>query len=99
MSITSRIRAAKRGLMLLALALGACIQGPWDYYPENPTVFRGVMATAYVLSGRPLTQVCFERILNIDEEHTQAFAWYDSADVRISGAFYDSGAGPAAGKS
>lgn len=99
MSITSRIRASRRGLALLALGFAACIQGPWDYYPENPPVFRGVMATAYVLSGNPLTQVCFERVLDLDEEHTQAFAWYDSADVRISGAFYDRGSDPASGKS
>jgi hypothetical protein len=45
------------------------------------------MATAYVLAGRPLEQVCFERVLGLNEEHTQAFAWYDSADVRISGPF------------
>jgi hypothetical protein len=99
MSTTSRFRAAKRGLALTALCFAACIQGPWDYYPENPAVFRGVFATAYVVSGRPLGQICFERILNIEEEHTQAFAWYDSADVRVSGAFYARGMDTSAGKS
>lgn len=72
---------------LAALALAACIQGPWDYYPENPPPFRGVFATAYVLADRPIKDVCFERVLDIAEEHTLAFAWYDSADVRISGPF------------
>jgi hypothetical protein len=67
--------------------MAACLQGPWDYYPDNPPPFRGVFATAYVLAGKPLTQVCFERVLDLGEEHTQAFAWYDSADVRISGPF------------
>lgn len=76
-----------RSVALLALGLAACLQGPWDYYPENPPPFRGVFASAYVLAGKPLNQVCFERVLDLGEEHTQAFAWYDSADVRISGPF------------
>jgi hypothetical protein len=86
MNIPSR-RFVIRAAAGLALALAACIQGPWDYYPENPPTFKGVFATGYVLAKRPLTQVCFERILSLDEEHTQAFAWYDSADVRVSGPF------------
>ena len=90
MSTASRpriIRAARRSALVPALALAACLQGPWDYYPHNPPPFRGVFATAYVLADKPLTQVCFERVLDISEEHTQAFAWYDSAEVRISGPF------------
>ena len=87
MSIPSSRRFANRAAAILALALVACIQGPWDYYPENPPTFKGVFATGYVLAERPLSQVCFERILSLDEEHTQAFAWYDSADVRVSGPF------------
>src|SRR4051812_23512869 len=87
MSIPSSRRFAIRAAAVLALVLAACIQGPWDYYPENPPTFKGVFATGYVLAKRPLTQLCFERILSLDEEHTQAFAWYDSADVRVSGPF------------
>lgn len=83
MSTTSR-RAAG---FALVLALGACIQGPWDYYPDPPPQFFGVFATGYVLSGRPLENICFERALEIEEEHTQAFPWYDSADVQVSGGF------------
>lgn len=81
------IRARRFPLLALPLLFAACIQGPWDYYPNDPPVFRGVYATAYVLSGRPLEQVCFERVLALGEEHTQAFPWYDSADVEVSGAF------------
>lgn len=85
MSTTSR---RKRGTALAwALALAACIQGPWDYYPDPPAQFLGVFATGYVLAGRPLDHICFERALQIAEEHTQAFPWYDSADVEVSGAF------------
>lgn len=76
-----------RSVAVLAVGLAACLQGPWDYYPDNPPPFRGVFATGYVLAGKPLTRICFERVLDLGEEHTQAFAWYDSAEVRISGPF------------
>jgi hypothetical protein len=69
------------------LTLGACIQGPWDYYPDNPPPFRGVFATGYVLADRPIEQMCFERVLDIAEEHTQAYAFYDSAEVAVTGRF------------
>ncbi|MDB5103001.1 MAG: hypothetical protein JWP91_690 [Fibrobacteres bacterium] len=70
-----------------ALALAACIQGPWDYYPEDPPVFRGLYVYGYVISGRPVQNLCFERILDVKEEATQAFAFYDSAVVTVTGSF------------
>jgi hypothetical protein len=70
-----------------ALVLAACIQGPWDYYPEDPPVFRGVTVTGYALSGKPIEHICFERLLNLDEENTQAYGFYNHADVRITGSF------------
>jgi hypothetical protein len=70
-----------------AAILAACIQGPWDYYPDNPPTFRGVSVTGYALADRPIENVCFERRLDLHEENTQAFAFYDSADVRIKGRF------------
>jgi hypothetical protein len=70
-----------------AAVLAACIQGPWDYYPENPPVYRGVTVYAYALADRPLQRVCFERLLDLKEEATQAFAFYDSADVHVQGIF------------
>lgn len=83
-----RGRTAVIGLAVAALLiLGACIQGPWDYYPDNPPPFRGVFLTGYMLSGNPVQHVCFERVLDISEEATQAFAFYESADVRIAGRF------------
>ncbi|GEM_PF-1462629 len=84
------IRFLKRpGLYLSAAAavLAACIQGPWDYYPKDPPYFQGVSVTGYALAGKPIEHVCFERLLGLDEEATQAFAFYDSADVRIQGRF------------
>lgn len=75
----------------LALGLlGGCIQGPWDFYPEDPPIFKGIWVTAYAVSGKPLERVCFERFLPLKEEATNAFSFFDSADVRVSGRFGDS---------
>lgn len=70
-----------------ALILAACIQGPWDYYPHNPQPFRGVYLSGYVLAGKPVRHVCFERVLDLAEEATEAYPFYDSADVRLAGRF------------
>lgn len=78
----------KKGLAALAAALmGACIQGPWDYYPENPPVFRGLWLSGYAMAGKPLVHVCIERLLDISEERTDAFSFYDSAEVTVTGRF------------
>ncbi len=75
--------AATLGLILLS----ACIQGPWDFYPSNPPTFHGIYLSGYALSGKPLNQICFEHMLDLAEEATQAFAFYDSADVQVTGSF------------
>lgn len=72
---------------IAATVLAACIQGPWDYYPRNPPIYRGVTVYGYAVADRPLERVCFERLLDLEEEATQAFAFYDSADVRVQGVF------------
>lgn len=77
------------GLALLG-ALGSCIQGPWDYYPENPKPFRGIWLTGYAIAGQPIRQVCMERLLDVAEEYTNAFPFYDSAMVTVFGRFGDS---------
>ncbi len=79
--------AAILGKALALLALNACIQGPWDYYPENPPTFHGITVTGYAIAGRPVEHICFERMLDLSEENTEAFAFYDSADVKITGSF------------
>jgi hypothetical protein len=79
--------ARRAAAMAVLLALGACIQGPWDYYPSNPPSFRGIFVSGYVIAVRPIRQVCFERMLGLQEEATEAFPFYDSADVRIGGSF------------
>jgi hypothetical protein len=86
MNTTSRL---KRGAAVATalVALGACIQGPWDYYPNNPAPFYGVYLTGYAISGRPLDNICFERVQDLAEGTTNAFAFFDSADVKVTGQF------------
>ncbi len=76
---------------LLSLLLTSCIQGPWDYTPNNPPVFEGLWAQAYVIADRPVTDVCFEKLKPLGETSTPAFAFYDSAEVGIEGRFSDGG--------
>lgn len=86
-----KIRPWMKGLAALAAALlGACIQGPWDYYPKNPPVFRGIWLSGYAMAGQPFRQVCMEKLLDIAEERTDAYSFYDSAEVRVTGRFGDS---------
>jgi hypothetical protein len=88
MSTASKPRGTRAGLAAAALiALGACIQGPWDYYPEDPPTFQGIFVTGYALAGKPFEHVCFERMIGLKEEATEAFAFYKSADVSIEGPF------------
>src|SRR5690606_14051564 len=81
--------AAWGAVLAAALALGSCIQGPWDYYPEDPPHFRGIYLTAYAIAGNPIRQVCMERFLELTEEATDAYPFYAAADVRVSGRFGD----------
>lgn len=78
-------------LGLTGLLLAGCLQGPWDYTPQNPPLFLGLWAQAYVIADRPVTDVCFERLKPLDEKSTPAFAFYDSAEVGIEGRFSDGG--------
>jgi hypothetical protein len=78
------------GLIAIGFLM-ACLQGPWDYTPNDPPLFRGIWAQAYVVAGRPVTDVCFEKLLALDEENTPAFAFYDSASVGIEGRFSKGG--------
>jgi hypothetical protein len=80
-----------RALAAGALAAG-CIQGPWDYYPDETPPFRGIWMTGYALAGKPVENVCFEKLHALDEESTDAFAFYDSAEVTVSGRFGDTAA-------
>ncbi|GHV14784.1 hypothetical protein AGMMS49938_11520 [Fibrobacterales bacterium] len=74
---------------IIALLL-AC-QGPWDYYPENPENYQGIWASAFVVSERPIENVCFDKLHKLDELRLPSFAFYDSASIKITGKFSNAG--------
>jgi len=62
-------------------------QGPWSYYPEDPENYQGIWITAYIVSGRPVKDVCLEKMHNLNEVYMRGFAFYDSASIEIRGPF------------
>jgi hypothetical protein len=62
-------------------------QGPWNYYPEDPENYKGIWITAYIVSGRPVKNVCFEKMHSLSEVYLRGFAFYDSASIEITGSF------------
>lgn len=80
----------KKYLITLVSLLGlvSCIQGPWSYTVESdPEVFVGVTSYAYIVADRPLTDVCFERMLNLNEVVSNKRAFYKTASVTVQGEF------------
>jgi hypothetical protein len=77
----------KTKMQFLFLLLLSC-QGPWSYYPEYPENYRGIWVSAYIISGRPVEEVCFDKMHALDEVHMSGFAFYESAEVQIKGTFY-----------
>lgn len=84
MNITSKFKQAFGGCALLFLA--AC-QGPWSYWPDDTAPYLGVYTYAHIVSGRPVSDVCFAKMLKLTEAKEDAFAFFDSATVRITGPF------------
>jgi len=73
---------------LFALSLLAgCIQGPWDYVPENEEQYKGIWVYGHVVGGRPVSEVCFVKLNPLDETYTLEFPFYDSAEITIEGDF------------
>ncbi len=83
--------ALSLGGILGVLLMAGCLQGPWDYVPQKPEIHRGLFLTAYAVADRPLEQVCIERLFGLNEESTQAFPFYENAQVEVEGNF---GGGP-----
>ncbi|GBU25520.1 hypothetical protein R83H12_02170 [Fibrobacteria bacterium R8-3-H12] len=75
----------KTALIVFSLLLSC--QGPWSYYPENPENYRGIWITAYIVSGRPVKNVCLEKMHNLNEVYMRGFAFYDLANIEIKGPF------------
>ncbi len=68
------------------LILG-CLQGPWDYYPEKTPYYKGLFVSGYVIADNPVSNVCVEKMFELDEEYTNAFVFYENAELEITGEF------------
>jgi len=77
----------KFNAILVVFFLFLSCQGPWSYYPEDPENYRGIWITAYIVSGRPVTNVYLEKMHNLNEVYMRGFAFYESASIEIKGPF------------
>jgi hypothetical protein len=62
-------------------------QGPWSYYPEEQENYQGIWTYAYIISGRPVEDVCFDKMHALTETRMHGFAFYESASIKITGSF------------
>jgi len=65
----------------------SCIQGPWEYEPEDSVLYRGLFVTGYVIADKPVEDFCVDKLLALDEFYTNAFNFYSDFDLTISGKF------------
>jgi hypothetical protein len=89
----ARSRVGVLGIGMMLMLAGCILQGPWDFTPQNQTIFQGIWASGYAVAGNPANNVCFERLIPLSQGSTDAFPFYDSAQVRIDGTF-STGVGP-----
>jgi hypothetical protein len=85
--MNARILQIRFSIFVLILLLLGCLQGPWDYYPEKVELHRGLWVTGYIIADRPVQHFCIEKLLDLDEEYTDAFVFYQDASVEITGVF------------
>ncbi|MCK9183409.1 MAG: hypothetical protein M0P13_11125 [Fibrobacteraceae bacterium] len=88
MTITSKRIIKLLSASLCPVILSSCLlQGPWSYTPEEEEAYRGIYTLAYLISDRPVSSLCFKRLLALNESMSEDFAFYDSATVKVSGEF------------
>jgi hypothetical protein len=80
------MKKLKRIGIAASLALLSC-QGPWSYYPEDPDGYKGIWIYAHIVSGRRVSDVCLEKLLKLNEVYADAHAFFESAEITISGPF------------
>jgi hypothetical protein len=91
-SVARRPRRWMHAALVGALSLVAgCIPGPWEYKPEHQSEFKGITVSGYAIADRPVQALCFEKLLTLGEASSEAFAFYDSASVGITGTFSNGG--------
>jgi len=75
-----------KNIAFLFLLTLSC-QGPWSYYPEEQENYQGIWTYAYIVSGRPVEEVCFDKMHALTETRMQGFRFYESASIKITGSF------------
>ena len=77
---------SKKWILAFSIFLISCLQGPWEYYPEETVAYRGIYTIGQVVAGSA-PEICFTPLLALDEAMASDFAFYDSAYVEVSGSF------------
>jgi hypothetical protein len=77
----------KNKLTAFLFFLTLSCQGPWSYWPDNPENYQGVWTYAYIISGRPVEEVCFDKMHALTEVRLPGFAFYDEASIKVAGTF------------
>lgn len=70
---------------ILTLILTACLQGPWSYAPKDNSEYKGIYTEGTLIADRAISNVCFEKLLSLDEYYTNGFAFYQDSRVTITG--------------
>lgn len=71
---------------LFGTFVGCDFHGPWEYYPEEREIYRGIYTYGYIVADeRP--RVCFSKLYAITETSADFLPFYDSAKVTVSGKF------------
>lgn len=84
MRLTFYTKSALAGILVL-LFWSCGIQGPWEYDFEESSTHAGIHVFAYIIADEPIDDVCFDKMWQLDETSTRAFAFYKSHNVQISG--------------
>jgi len=77
---------SKKWILAFSIFLISCLQGPWEYYPEEKEAYRGIYTIGQIVAGSA-PEICFTPLLALDEALASDFAFYDSAYVEVSGTF------------
>ena len=76
----------KKWALAVSFLLVSCLQGPWEYYPEEREAYRGIYTIGQVVAGTA-PEICFTPLLALDEAMASDFAFYDSAYVEVNGLY------------
>lgn len=76
--------------LFFSFLMTACLQGPWEYYPEKEEPYRGVYTVGHIVVGEAPV-LCFAPLLDLKESNAYPFAFYERASVKVMGEYEDKG--------